>query len=56
MGDEESMGDSDAQFSEDSNEFLKFVEDGDKPLYPGCTKWTKLNAIVQTFKEATGDG
>ena len=48
--DKVSMGDSeDSQFSEDSNEFLKFVEDGDKPLYPGCTKITKLNAIIQTF-------
>lgn len=27
---------------------MKFVEDGDKPLYLGCTKWIKLNAIVQT--------
>lgn len=44
-----SNGDSDAQFSADSNEFLKFVEDGDKPLHAGCTKWTKLNVIVQTF-------
>ncbi|XP_062029071.1 uncharacterized protein LOC133745094 [Rosa rugosa] len=39
----------DEQISEDSNEFLKYVEDGDQPLYPGCTKTTKLNGLIQTF-------
>ncbi|KAL6209103.1 hypothetical protein ACLB2K_020046 [Fragaria x ananassa] len=28
---------------------MQFVEDGDKPLYPGCTKSTKMNGLVQTF-------
>ncbi|XP_004293088.1 PREDICTED: uncharacterized protein LOC101311358 [Fragaria vesca subsp. vesca] len=39
----------DEEISSDSNEFLKFVEDGDKPLWPGNTKFTKMNAIIQTF-------
>ncbi|XP_024178504.1 uncharacterized protein LOC112184476 [Rosa chinensis] len=39
----------DEQISEDSNEFLKYVEDGDQPLYPGYTKTTKLNGLIQTF-------
>ena len=39
----------DEQMSDDSDEFLKYVEDGDKPLYPGCTKTTKLNALIQLF-------
>ncbi|XP_062028954.1 uncharacterized protein LOC133744949 [Rosa rugosa] len=44
------MGESeDEEISSDSNEFLRFVEDGDKPLYPGCTKTTKLNCLIQTF-------
>ncbi|XP_024199865.1 uncharacterized protein LOC112203073 [Rosa chinensis] len=48
--DEEGMkGSEDEGISEDSNEFMKFVEDGDKPLYPGCTKTTKLNGLIQTF-------
>ncbi|XP_024200594.1 uncharacterized protein LOC112203928 [Rosa chinensis] len=42
-------GSEDEEISEDSNEFLKYVEDGDKPLYPGCTKTTKLNGLIQTF-------
>ncbi|XP_024162968.1 uncharacterized protein LOC112170052 [Rosa chinensis] len=48
--DEEGMeGSEDEAILEDSNEFMKFVEDGDKPLYPGCTKTTKLNGLIQTF-------
>ncbi|XP_062006033.1 uncharacterized protein LOC133723231 [Rosa rugosa] len=44
------MGESeDEEISSDSNEFLRFVEDGDKSLYPGCTKTTKLNCLIQTF-------
>ncbi|XP_024198501.1 uncharacterized protein LOC112201810 [Rosa chinensis] len=44
------MGESeDEEISSDSNEFLRFVEDGDKTLYPGCTKTTKLNCLIQTF-------
>ncbi|XP_024200640.1 uncharacterized protein LOC112203982 [Rosa chinensis] len=42
-------GSDDEEFSEDSNEFLRFVEDGDKPLYPGCTRFTKLNGLVKTY-------
>ncbi|XP_024163941.1 uncharacterized protein LOC112170899 [Rosa chinensis] len=42
-------GSEDEEISEDSNEFMQFVEDGDKPLYPGCTKTTKLNGLIQTF-------
>lgn len=50
LGDEGDMGpDEDEQFSDDSNDFMKLVEDGDKPLYPGCTKHTKLNALIQTY-------
>ncbi|XP_004309892.1 PREDICTED: uncharacterized protein LOC101314816 [Fragaria vesca subsp. vesca] len=43
---EESQGE---EISIDSDEFLRFVEDGDKPLYPGCTKTTKLNALIELF-------
>ncbi|KAL6227695.1 hypothetical protein ACLB2K_001652 [Fragaria x ananassa] len=43
------LSDEDHEISLDSNEFMQFVEDGDKPLYPGCTKSTKMNGLVQTF-------
>ncbi|KAL6129740.1 hypothetical protein ACLB2K_073089 [Fragaria x ananassa] len=43
------LNDEDHEISLDSNEFMQFVEDGDKPLYPGCTKSTKMNGLVQTF-------
>ncbi|XP_062006966.1 uncharacterized protein LOC133724291 [Rosa rugosa] len=49
MGADFGIGDEDDEISSDSNEFLRFVEDGDKPLYPGCTKTTKLNGLIQTF-------
>ncbi|XP_061993736.1 uncharacterized protein LOC133711646 [Rosa rugosa] len=39
----------DEQYSVESNDFMRLVEDGNKPLYPGCTKYTKLNALVQTY-------
>ncbi|KAL6205439.1 hypothetical protein ACLB2K_022698 [Fragaria x ananassa] len=37
------------EMSCDSDEFFRVVEDGDKALYPGCTKSTKLNALVEMF-------
>lgn len=48
---EENKGeeDEDEEMSCDSDEFLRLVEDGDKALYPGCTKSTKLNALVEMF-------
>ncbi|XP_040361932.1 uncharacterized protein LOC121049286 [Rosa chinensis] len=50
MGENDVEGESeDEEISEDSNEFLKYVQDADKPLYPGCTKTTKLNGLIQTF-------
>ncbi|XP_061993493.1 uncharacterized protein LOC133711378 [Rosa rugosa] len=39
----------DEQFSVDSNDFMKLVDNGDKALYPGCKKHTKLNALIQTY-------
>ncbi|KAL6189211.1 hypothetical protein ACLB2K_040601 [Fragaria x ananassa] len=43
------LSDEDHEISLDSNEFMQFVEDGDKPLYPDCTKSTKMNGLVHTF-------
>ncbi|XP_024196057.1 uncharacterized protein LOC112199248 [Rosa chinensis] len=50
-GEEEQFVDNgeDEQFSVESNDFMKLVEDGDKALYPGCTKHIKLNALIQTY-------
>ncbi|KAL6214121.1 hypothetical protein ACLB2K_013559 [Fragaria x ananassa] len=39
----------DEEMSEDSNEFLKFVEDGDQPLYHGYDHTTKMNFLVESF-------
>ncbi|XP_062028678.1 uncharacterized protein LOC133744616 [Rosa rugosa] len=59
LGDQEEKGASedeeffengeDEQYSVESNDFMRLVEDGDKALYPGCTKHTKLNALIQIF-------
>ncbi|XP_004309369.1 PREDICTED: uncharacterized protein LOC101308530 [Fragaria vesca subsp. vesca] len=48
---EENKGeeDKDEEMPCDSDEFLRLVEDGDKALYPGYTKLTKLNALVEMF-------
>nr|XP_011459668.1 PREDICTED: uncharacterized protein LOC101299640 [Fragaria vesca subsp. vesca] len=40
------LSDEDHEISPDSNKFMQFVEDGDKPLYPSCTKSTKMNGFV----------
>ncbi|XP_057779975.1 uncharacterized protein LOC130998576 [Salvia miltiorrhiza] len=31
------------------SKFIKLLEDAEKPLYPGCVKFTKLSAIVKLF-------
>ncbi|XP_073131437.1 uncharacterized protein [Henckelia pumila] len=36
-------------YVENPNQFTKLLEDAEKPLYPGCTKFTKLSAIVKLF-------
>ncbi|KAL6204904.1 hypothetical protein ACLB2K_022171 [Fragaria x ananassa] len=46
---EENKGEEDEEMSFDSDEFLRLVEDGDKALYPRCTKSTKLNTLVEMF-------
>lgn len=57
VGDDIGIGESDDdEFSEDSNDFLRFVEDGDKPLYPGCKRFTKLNGLVKTYNLKTKHG
>ncbi|XP_074574068.1 uncharacterized protein LOC141830561 [Curcuma longa] len=35
--------------SQNPDQFIKLLEDAEKPLYPGCTKFTKLSAIVQLY-------
>ncbi|XP_073152786.1 uncharacterized protein [Henckelia pumila] len=35
--------------AENPNQFNKLLEDVEKPLYPGCTKFTKLSAVVKLF-------
>ncbi|CAL9021573.1 unnamed protein product, partial [Prunus brigantina] len=36
-------------FSENPDEFRKFVEEAEKPLYPGCHKHTKLSGLVKLY-------
>ncbi|XP_073139065.1 uncharacterized protein [Henckelia pumila] len=36
-------------YAENPDQFTKLLEDAEKPLYPGCTKFTKLSAIVKLF-------
>ena len=37
------------EFMEDPISFKKLVEDVEKPLYPGCAKFTKLSALVKFY-------
>ncbi|XP_073285420.1 uncharacterized protein [Primulina huaijiensis] len=36
-------------YAENPSQFNKLLEDADKPLYPGCAKFTKLSAVVKLF-------
>ena len=36
-------------YAENPNQFHKLLEDADKPLYPGCAKFTKLSALVKLY-------
>ncbi|XP_073120554.1 uncharacterized protein [Henckelia pumila] len=36
-------------YAENPSQFNKLLEDAEKSLYPGCTKFTKLSAIVKLF-------
>ncbi|BFG21094.1 hypothetical protein CerSpe_073680 [Prunus speciosa] len=36
-------------FTENPDEFRKFVEEAEKPLYPGCHKHTKLSGLVKLY-------
>ncbi|KAI5335613.1 hypothetical protein L3X38_025746 [Prunus dulcis] len=33
----------------DPYEFANVIEDGDQPLYPGCSNYTKLSALVKLY-------
>ena len=37
------------EFMEDPILFKKLLEDAEKPLYPGCAKFTKLSALVKLY-------
>ncbi|XP_024172090.1 uncharacterized protein LOC112178122 [Rosa chinensis] len=41
--------DDDDEFSSECNEFKEFVEDANKPLYPSCTRFTKLGVLVKFY-------
>ncbi|XP_073121332.1 uncharacterized protein [Henckelia pumila] len=36
-------------YTENPEEFVKFLEDADKPLYNGCKRYTKLSALVKLY-------
>ncbi|KAI5334657.1 hypothetical protein L3X38_024790 [Prunus dulcis] len=36
-------------FGSDPYEFANVIGDGDQPVYPGCTKYTKLSALVKLY-------
>lgn len=37
------------EYSKDPNEFEKFLNDADKPLYEGCQNFTKLSTLVKLY-------
>jgi hypothetical protein len=50
VSEEIEMGDNDlGDFGSDPAEFANLIGDGDQPLYPGCSKFTKLSALVKLY-------
>ena len=48
VSEEIDMGDNDlGDVGSDPYEFANVIGDGDQPLYPGCSKYTKLSALVK---------
>ncbi|XP_062013912.1 uncharacterized protein LOC133730309 [Rosa rugosa] len=47
--DVELEGDEDEELSSECNDFKKFVDDANKPLYPGCNRHTKMNVLVRLY-------
>ncbi|XP_024177982.1 uncharacterized protein LOC112183897 [Rosa chinensis] len=47
--DVELEGDEDEELLSECNEFKKFVDDANKPLYPGCNRHTKVNVLVRLY-------
>ncbi|XP_024163761.2 uncharacterized protein LOC112170658 [Rosa chinensis] len=41
--------DEEDEFSSECNDFKEFVEDANKPLYPGCVRFTKLSVLVKLY-------
>lgn len=40
----------------DPKEFRKLIEDAEKPLFPGCKKYSKLSCLVRLFKFKANNG
>ncbi|CAL9019318.1 unnamed protein product [Prunus brigantina] len=50
VSEEIDMDDNDfGDFGSDPYEFANVIGDGDQPVYPGCTKYTKLSALVKLY-------
>ncbi|XP_062014257.1 uncharacterized protein LOC133730737 [Rosa rugosa] len=47
--DVELEGNENDELSTECNEFRQFVEDANKPLYPGCNRHTKMNVLVRLY-------
>ncbi|KAL6561263.1 hypothetical protein OROMI_016864 [Orobanche minor] len=43
-------------FDKDSSKFESMLNDSEKPLYEGCTKYTRLSAILKLFNLKAGHG
>ncbi|XP_056697876.1 uncharacterized protein [Spinacia oleracea] len=43
-------------FDEDPSKFESLLNDSEKPLYKGCTKYTKLSALIRSYNVKAGNG
>ncbi|XP_042426074.1 uncharacterized protein LOC122013929 [Zingiber officinale] len=43
-------------YTENPEEFMKFLEESEKPLYKGCQRYTKLSALVKLYNTKARHG
>ncbi|KAL2897909.1 Zinc metalloproteinase-disintegrin-like HV1 [Bienertia sinuspersici] len=44
------------KFNDDPSKFEKLLSDSENPLYPGCTKYSRLKAILKLYNLKAANG
>ena len=53
---EDMLRDAQDQFNDNPATFERLLSDSEKPLYPGCEKYTRLSAVLRLYNLKAGHG